>query len=325
MKVGLSKRTAAVTVSVTICAIVGLLAYAIHRHAPPPPSTSAKSHKPTAPEQTQATKETVPTKKPSPPRLLASFMPLFANGLITNEFAYWNPHISSAKFSPEWQMTSGSLFAKYGVFWTGSPDTCSNGKTSPNAASTNCTDSSVFRLNTTKRFSGNVSVSLALKQLRNIHNPTCNNGDTCWYGTHIWLRYQNQFNLYYVSVNRADGDVAIKRKVPCGTDNSGTYFVLGTYVKHGFQPNMWNTYTATIQTDHDGSVTIKLYDDSYSTTTPIDVGTDNGGTNPNWSASCNTPGHYSSSKYQPISTAGAVGIRGDYAEFEFTNFTVAAL
>lgn len=316
-----SSRSASIVVAlVIILCVVGLLAHGMHRHVPTPAS-SPSTNRPLK----QNTQHSAQSNKPLPSRVLASFVPAFANGLVTNEFAYWNPHTPSASSSPDWQMTSGSLFAQSGVFWTGKPDTCDNDKTSPNASSTNCTDSSVFRLNTARTFSGNISVSLSIKQLGNIHNDNCNSDDTCWYGTHVWLRYQNQFNLYYVSVNRADGDVAIKRKVPCGTDNSGTYFVLGTYVKHGFQSGSWNAYTTTIQTNSDGSVTIKLYDDNESTTTPIDVGTDRGGTNPNWTASCTTPGHYTSAAYPPITADGAVGVRGDYANFEFTNFKVTAL
>ena len=262
---------------------------------------------------------------PASPGTLAAYAPAFANGLITNEYAYWNTGDPSAKTSSAWQMTSGSLFAKNGAFWTGNPDACPNDTAGPNPQSTNCTDSAVFRLNTAKTFSGNIKVSLKLKQDKDIHNSECNTGDTCWYGTHIWLRYQNEFNLYYASINRADGNVVIKRKVPCGDDNSGTYFVLGSYVKHNFTTGVWNNYSATAQTNSDGSVTIKLYDNTYSTTTPVDTGTDRGGSNPNWSAKCTTPGHYQSPAYKPITTAGAVGVRGDYANFEFTGFRITAL
>lgn len=317
----LPTRTYIVTL-VVMCAAVGALLYVTHRHAQPTTRPSSPtSHAPT----TATTPAGLAKRTQAAPALLASYTPPFANGLVTNEFAYWNPHDPLAKKSPDWQMTSGSLFVKNGVFWTGVPDACFNDQASPNPHSGNCMDSDVFRLNTARKFSGSIGVSLKLQQQNEIHKAGCNKGDTCWYGTHIWLRYQNEFNLYYVSVNRADGDVVIKRKVPCGSDNSGTYFVLGDYVKHDFRTDSWNTYTATVQTNHDGSVTIKLYDDSYSTTKPIDVGTDRGGTNPNWSASCKTHEHYASAAYQPITAAGAVGVRGDYANFEFTNFKVYAL
>jgi hypothetical protein len=138
------------------------------------------------------------------------------------------------------------------------------------------------------------------------------------------LRYQNEFNLYYASIQRADGKVVIKRKVPCGSDNSGTYFELSSYVPHDWSVTNWKHYSATVATNTDGSVTIQLFDDDQSTTVPIVTGTDKGGTNPNWRSSCTTPGHYASSAYTPITQAGAVGIRGDFANFNFDQFVVSA-
>ena len=217
-------------------------------------------------------------------------------------------------------MTSGSLFARGGSYWTGNPDSCD-----PDPKSASCTNSNVFRLNSKQLYAGNIRVSLALMQLGSIHNSSCNNNDTCWHGTHVWLRYQNEYNLYYASVNRADGQVVIKRKVPCGSDNSGTYFVLSSYVPHDFRPDAWNHYQVSIQTNSDQSVTIKLYDTDTSTSTPVATGTDRGGTNPNWSPSCSTSGHYPSAKYTPITTPGGIGLRGDYASFLFRDIVVSRL
>lgn len=222
------------------------------------------------------------------------------DGLITDENVYWNGTPNSSN----WEMTSGALYAQNGAAWTGTND-------------------DVFRANTKQPFSNPIRVSMSLKQNIDIHNSNCNSGDTCWYGTHIWLGYQNEYNLYYVSVNRADGQVVIKRKVPCGTDNSGTYFVLGS-AKYDWAVGKTDHYSATIETNSDGSVTLKMYDDDKSTTTPIVTGTDKGGTNPNWSSSCATPGHYSSAQYSPITAPGAVGVRGDYADFNFDNFIVSS-
>ncbi len=251
--------------------------------------------------------------------VLASYSTPFLNGLITNEYAYYNQQDSTSKLSQNWQMTSGSLFARNGYYWTGNSDSCD----APNANSTNCNNSEVFRLNSTRQFAGNINVSLSLIQNKDIHNTNCNDDDSCWHGTHIWLRYLSQYNLYYVSVNRADGQVVIKRKVPCGDDNSGTYFVLGDYLKHDFKSSTWNSYSTTIQTNSDGSVTIKLFDNSISKVNPIDTATDRGGTNPNWSTSCKVSGKYSSTLYPPITQTGSIGLRGDYSNFEFTNLVVS--
>lgn len=254
--------------------------------------------------------------------VLASYTPPFTHGLITNEYAYFNPTDQSAVRSPLWEMTSGSLFANGDTFWTGVPDSCSNG---PNNDSTNCTDSNTFRLDTTQRFAGNIRLIISIRQLQDIHNAACDSNDTCWHGTHLWLRYQNQYNLYYASVNRADGKVVIKRKVPCGPSDSGAYFVLGSYVPHDFKTGMWNTYAVAIQTNPDSSVTIKLYDTNASTSTPIVTGTDRGGTNPHWSTHCTVNGRYPTAAYQPITAPGSVGVRGDYANFEFKHFQVMSL
>ena len=260
--------------------------------------------------------------------LLAMAAPLAAqsyaappiDGLVTNEFAYWH-RSPEAKISADWEMTSGSLFVRGGRFWTGKPDSCA----SPNAQSSNCTNSNVFRLNTRKRFAGDVRLAVKLKQLGDIHDRSCEAKDSCWHGTHLWLRYRSQYDLYYVSINRADGKVVIKRKVPCGPDNRGTYFVLGSYVPNDFKVGTWNSYNVDISSGADGNVTIKLYDDGKSRTVPVAVGTDRGGRNPNWSASCNTPGRYPSADYLPIVGPGAIGIRGDFANFEFTDFKVTPL
>ncbi|PYS84208.1 MAG: hypothetical protein DMF67_05935 [Acidobacteria bacterium] len=119
-----------------------------------------------------------------------------ADGLITNEYAHWN---SDGINSPDWDMTSGSLFRQSNAAWTGVQDSCT-----PDKFSSSCTDSNVFRLNTFRTFAGNVKVSLALKNNSDIHDFNCNSNDTCWHGVHIWMRYQTQYDLYYVSINRAD-------------------------------------------------------------------------------------------------------------------------
>jgi len=236
-----------------------------------------------------------------------------ADGLITNEYAHWN---TDGINSPDWDMTSGSLFRQSNTAWSGVPDSCA-----PNKFSSSCTDSDVFCLNTFRTFAGNVKVSLALKNNSDIHNSNCNSNDTCWHGVHIWMRYQTQYNLYYVSINRADNQVVIKRKVPCGSDNQGTYFVL-SQATHAWTAGSWQHFSITIQTNGDGSVTLKAYDDD--TSTLITQGTDAGGTNPNWSASCNTQGHYPTAQYQPITAAGGVGVRGDFDNFNFDDFTVTS-
>ncbi len=239
----------------------------------------------------------------------------YPNGLITNEYAYWNPTDARSVVSPIWEMTSGALFSQDGTGWTGPLTGCTN----PDPAGT-CTHSEVFRVNTRQQFAGDLKISLALRQNTDIHGS-----GQSWDGVHIFLRYQNQYNLYYASVQRADGKVVIKRKVPCGGSNSGTYFDLSSYTPHNWTVGQWHHYAMTIETNSDNSVTIKIFDTDQDPNTPVVVGTDRGGTNPGWTSSCTVAGRYPTARYEPITAAGATGVRGDFANFSFDDFTVTSL
>src|SRR5262245_4308360 len=65
------------------------------------------------------------------------------DGIITNEYAHWNPTHGDAAISSAWEMTNGSLFAKSRTGWTGVPDVLV-----PDARSVWGTGSAVFRLTT---------------------------------------------------------------------------------------------------------------------------------------------------------------------------------
>ena len=236
-----------------------------------------------------------------------------SDSLITNEYAHWN---SDGIVSPDWDMTSGSLFRQSNTAWTGLPDSFV-----PNKYSSDHTDSDVFRVNTFRTFAGNIKVSLALKNNSEIHDPNCS---ACWHGVNVWLRYLTQYDLYAVSLNRVDNTVTIKRKVPCGSENSGFYKDLTSAVTHPWTVGTWQHYSLTIQTNSNGSVTIKLYDDDSDPNTPLIQATDSGGTNLSWTSGCTTPGHYPTAQYPPITAAGSVGIRGDYDNFNFDDFRVSS-
>ena len=70
------------------------------------------------------------------------------------------------------------------------------------------------------------------------------------------MRYQTQYDLYYVSINRADNQVVIKRKVPCGPDNQGTYIVL-SQATHAWTVGSWQHFSMTIQTNADGNMPLE--------------------------------------------------------------------
>jgi phage replication-related protein YjqB (UPF0714/DUF867 family) len=239
-----------------------------------------------------------------------------ADGLITNEYADSN---SDGILSPDWDMTSGSLFRQSNTAWTGLPDSLA-----PNKYSSDHTGSDVFRVNTFRTFAGNIKVSLALKNNSEIHNSNCSANDTCWHGVHIWLRHLTQYDLYAVSLNRADNKVIIKRKVPCGNENDGFYKDLTSPVMHAWSVGTWQHYSVTIQTNSDGSITIKVYDDDSDPNTPFLQATDAGGTNTSWTSGCTAPGRYPTAQYPPITAAGSVGVRGDFDNFNFDDFRISS-
>lgn len=219
-----------------------------------------------------------------------------ADGLITNEYATWNPNSSQAVKSADWQMTSGSLFAKGGAGWTGVPDGCS----SASASGSPCTASAVFRLNTARRDFGDVTVSTALKVQKLV--STSRTPAVAWDGVHVWLRYQSEESLYYASFARRDGRLVIKKKCPGGSENGGTYYELGPGEVTGFPIPFGavQKISAKVANNADGSVTITMSRDGTQLLSATDKGT-----------GC-----------APITAPGAVGIRGDNAEFSFDDFVV---
>ena len=218
------------------------------------------------------------------------------DGLITNEYAFFDAGNPTSRLSPTWQLDSGSLFALGGTGWTGTPD-----DVEPNAFSTNGNDSAIFRLVTKRSDFGDVSVSFRLN-----NGGLTQTGSTPavdWDGVHVFLRYQSQTSLYYASINRRDNTAVIKKKVTGGPDNGGTYYDLTSYVSHAVPYGAWQDITATVRTNADGSVTIRLLAGGQLVVQATDTGI--GG--------------------PPITHAGRVGLRGDNCNFRFDDFRVAPL
>jgi hypothetical protein len=218
------------------------------------------------------------------------------NGLITNEHAWWSPSDPAAVVSDIWRVTSGSLFADGNTAWTGIPD-----DRQPDAGSGHGTGSAVFRLVTRRTDLGDVQVSLRLRNLGLV--STASTPPAAWDGVHLFLRYQSQYHLYYASVNRRDATVLVKKKCPGGTENGGTYYLLGHSV--GGQPTpfgAWQRLAASVRTNPDGSVGIEIRRDGVLLTRVRDRG-----------LGC-----------APIGRPGAVGVRGDNDQFRFDDFTVTS-
>ena len=208
--------------------------------------------------------------------------------LITNEYAHWNPGLGVE--SPHWEMTSGSLFAGG---WTGIPDGCA-----PNRTTSNCTNSTVFRLNTRRFDFGSVRVDASLRA-----NGWASTPGEAWDGVHLWLRYRSEDSLYYASVARRDGAVVVKKKCPGGPSNGGTYYALRSRSGAASPLGQWHAVGASIDTAPDGSVLIDVFRDGALVLSAVDTGT-----------GC-----------APITDPGAVGVRGDNLDFNVRDFTVAEL
>ena len=218
-------------------------------------------------------------------------------GLVTNEYAYWNPQDPTAVRSPDWELTSGSLFSTGSALWTGRPDTAN-----PNATSSNGTDSAVFRLTTRRADFGDVAVDFTLHN--NALTSTTSTPPVDWDGVHIFLHYQSEYELYYASVNRRDGHVVIKKKCAGGPSNGGSYYELGPGEVRGHAIPLGTDQRvgATVVDNADGSVTLTLRLGGVTVVTATDAG-----------VGC-----------APITAPGKVGVRGDNDDFTVTGFTVTA-
>ncbi|MFJ6390120.1 hypothetical protein ACIQJT_21220 [Streptomyces sp. NPDC091972] len=218
------------------------------------------------------------------------FRPEFPErGLVTNEFAYWHPDAPGARHSPDWTMTSGSLFGLGGAGWSGRPD-----GERPDAGSVRATDSAVFRLASRRRDFGDTRLFLRLRVTDLVTTPRT--PAQPYDGVHLWLRFHSEQECYAVSVVRRDGQVVVKRKTPGGPANGGTYVTLAT-ASATLPPDGWTPVVATATDLPDRRVRITL---DIAGRRVLDV-TDA------------SPGGL----YEP----GGVGVRGDNTEFMFRDLT----
>jgi len=189
-------------------------------------------------------------------------------------------------------VTSGSLFSADGAGWSGVPDDIN-----PNALSSNGSDSAVFRAITRRADFADVSVSFRLRVAGLV--STARTPATSYDGVHVFLRYQNQRDLYVVSVYRRDGVVAIKEKIPGGPANGGTYYTLAE-ARARLPLHRWFAVSVSIETAASKTVRITLSINGRKVLTNVS----------------------SRSSADPILAAGRVGLRGDNCQFYFRDFTV---
>jgi hypothetical protein len=251
----------------------------------------------TVPDMPNTVPVPVPTPTPAPTNGLIADSFEGPDGLITNEFAYWNPNDASALRSPIWEMTSGSLFRQKNQGWTGIPDNIG-----PDRMSMKGNNSAVFRANTKRKDILDAKISFSF--LASNFTTTSSTPATDWDGVHVWMRYQSQYHLYYASVLRRDGSCVIKKKVPVGPSNGGTYTHVSNYVPTNLPLNQLHKVEVTVKNMSPEEVEMTLSVNGKLILRGVDklVG--------------NAPA---------IVQAGSVGVRGDNCNFTFDNFKVEAL
>ena len=222
-----------------------------------------------------------------------AFAPRFGqHGLVTNEFAWRSPNAVGATKSPDWNVTSGSLFADAGAGWTGHIDRRAPGPTSEGG-----TDSAVFRLVSRQRGFDDVRVAFTVRA--DEPSQTAATPPQAYDGVHLWLRYHSPQDLYAVSIARRDGLVVIKRKAQAPGEPDGTYTTLAE-TPYAFSWQAWVPVVVTVR-NIGSSVAIQVSIAGRPVLRAVD----------------HRPGI--------LSLAGGLGLRGDNTEFWFRGLTASPL
>jgi hypothetical protein len=162
------------------------------------------------------------------------------------------------------------------------------------------THSAVFRATSRRADFGAVSVQFELQdQGLTSTGATPPRG---WDGVHVFLRFRSETLLYAASIDRRDNVAVVKKKVPGGDANGGTYHTLGQ-AAHQVRYRRWRQIRATIVDDVENRVVVRLYGDGRLLLRVVDDGRNDA----------------------PIRDDGRVGLRGDNCNFRFRNFVVTRL
>lgn len=228
-------------------------------------------------------------RPPFPPEPVTFRSRFPADGLVTNEYAFRRPGDPQARLHADWDVTSGSLFARWTYGWTGVPD-----DRSPDARSSDGTGSCVFRLVTRRRDLQDVAVTFRALVEPPVTTPGTPARD--WDGAHLWLRYRSPDELYALSFRRRDGVVVLKRKSPAVPGGEGVYRTLAE-ARHPVPYGRWHRVSALARTVR-GGVLIRLAVDGRPVLRTVDT----------------APG--------ALGGPGGVGLRGDNTSLVFDRFTV---
>lgn len=239
------------------------------------------------------------TATPEPGTLLSDRFEraLAPNDLITNHFAVLHHTDGSAIRSPNWELTSGTLFHQAGTGWTGTPTFCT-----PDRFSQTCTGSVIFRMRSHQASFGDVAVSARFRHngfVESAERPAVQAD-----GINVWPRYDSQYRLYVASVVRRDGIVKIRKKCPGGPSNGGTYHTLSWLREASLSPGDWHDVTVSARTVQAGTaVELRLVVDGTERLAATDTG-----------VGC-----------APILEPGRIGFRGDNSDFNLDDVIVIPL
>ena len=214
-----------------------------------------------------------------------------ANGVITNHYAFWSPDDDRAFRSEDWEMESGCALRQDNTLWTGVPTS-----NIPNRDCSNGSGSETFRLWTKRNFT-DVDVSFSL---RNNGYVSGAQGERSWDGVKIWLRRQGgtgSVALYTAEVNRRQGNIMIQKKC-AGSDE---YHILEQARPEGSDASIgqWEKVGGSVRNNADGSVSLALVRHGQVVLEATDSG-----------VGC-----------APLTSAGRIGVRGDYVNFNVDDFT----
>jgi hypothetical protein len=170
-------------------------------------------------------------------------------GLITNEYAAHHPADAASRLSPDWVVTSGSLFGGGGVATDGAID---RGRV--DAASTVTTDSAVFRAYTRAWFEPSYSIRFDARV-----GPPARPAGAAWDGFHVIVCARSPASAYYVSVARRDGRSVIKKKTAGGPVAGGSYAAVSPYRPFVFPRGRFEPVRIDVTRNDNESVSIDLY------------------------------------------------------------------
>lgn len=189
------------------------------------------------------------------------------------------------------EVTSGSLLVRDGDATPGAPDAAAP---DPEAGTTH---SAVFRARTRRTDFADAKVSLRLRNdgLREVDGREPHDYD----GVSLGVRYHSPGELYYVNLQRRDGAVTIKKKVP---SNGGAYETLAV----GARPvpyGRWVMVDVTVQDVGEG-VKLAVRFDGEAVLSALDEG---------------------GRERSALTAPGRVLLRGDNCQFAFNDLTVTPL